>query len=115
MMIAQRYPDAFDGIAASAPAFYWNNFLFSDLWPTFVMKTLGVFPPACEFSAITDAVVSACDGLDGVVDGVVADIDVCNFDATSMVGRPINCSTFDTQRTISAAAATIMNAAVSLS
>lgn len=114
MMLAQRYPDAFDGIAASAPAINWSNFVFSDYWPSLVMRLLGEFPPACEFDAISAAALHACDGLDGVVDGIIADIDACCFNPTSMVGKTINCSTLNgVPRTISSAAAIIIKAAVS--
>lgn len=114
MMLAQRYPDAFDGIAASAPAINWSNFVFSDYWPSLVMRLLGEFPPACEFDAISAAALHTCDGLDGVVDGIIADIDACCFNPMSMVGKAINCSTLNgVSRTISSAAATIIKAAVS--
>lgn len=113
LMLAQRYPDAFDGIAASAPAINWSSFIFSDFWPSFMMKMLGEYPPACELDAITAAALDACDGLDGVVDGVIADIDACHFSAESIVGKTINCSTFDgASRSISSASATIIEAAV---
>lgn len=116
LMLAQRYPDAFDGIAASAPAVNWNNFVFSDFWPSFVMRSRGEFPPACEFDAITDAVIDACDGFDGVVDGVIADLDACCFNPMSVVGKIINCSTLDNApRRISSAAAYITKKAVSRS
>lgn len=114
LMLAQRYPDAFDGIAASSPAINWNGFVFSAYWPSFVMRSLGKFPPACEIDAITDAVIKACDGLDGVVDGIVADLDACSFDPMSVVGKVIKCSTFDNApRRISSAAAYIVKEAVS--
>ncbi|KAK6504533.1 hypothetical protein TWF481_006474 [Arthrobotrys musiformis] len=112
LMLAQRYPNAFDGIAASAPAINWNNFVFSTLWPSFVMRSLKEYPPACEFDAITEAVIEACDSLDGVADGIIADIDECCFNPTSMVGKTINCSTFDNAPwSISSAAASVIRAA----
>jgi feruloyl esterase len=114
MMLAQRYPDAFDGIAASAPAINWSSFVMSDFWPTLIMRMLGEYPPACEFDAITDAVLDACDGLDGIADGIITNVDACHFNPMSVVGKNINCSTIDgAPRSMSAAAATIMHAAVS--
>jgi hypothetical protein len=113
MMLAQRFPDAFDGIAASAPAINWNNFFIADFWPRFVMNELGEFPPSCEFDAITAAVLSTCDGNDGLVDGIITDPNSCTFDVMSMVGQTINCTNFGTTRQISLAAANIIEATVS--
>lgn len=113
MMLAQRYPDAYDGIAASAPAINWAQFSVGDFWPSFVMDTLGEYPPSCEIDAITKASIEACDGIDGVVDNVISDPDACNFDPRSVVGNTINCTNFGLERSISAAAATIVQEAVS--
>lgn len=49
-------------------------------------------PPACVLEAFTQAAISACDGLDGVEDGVIAFPEQCDFDAESLVGSTINCS-----------------------
>lgn len=113
MMLAQRYPDAFDGIAASAPAINWNSFFLSALWPLFIMDQLEEYPPSCEFDAIIAAAIKACDGDDGVVDGIISDPDNCAFDPMSAVGNPVNCTNPSGIRTISFAAATIVEAAVS--
>lgn len=113
LTLAQRYPDAFDGIAASSPAINWNEFFMEDLWPLFVMDTLGEYPPSCEVDAITSAAVQACDGNDGVIDGIISDPNTCNFDPMSMVGTTINCTNFGVDRQVSLAAATIVQAAVS--
>ncbi|KAI1372152.1 tannase and feruloyl esterase-domain-containing protein [Hypoxylon crocopeplum] len=111
MMLAQRYPDAYDGIAASAPAINWDKFFVSYLWPTYLMDSLGEYPPSCEIDALTEAAIDACDGLDGVSDGIIADPSTCTFDPTSLVGKVINCTNFGTERPISAAAATIVKGA----
>ncbi|KAI4599404.1 hypothetical protein KJ359_001846 [Pestalotiopsis sp. 9143b] len=102
LQLAQRYPDAYDGIAASAPAINWNQFAMADMWPLFVMDQMGVYPPACEIDAITNAALDACDGLDGITDGVISDPDACDFDPTSLIGTTINCTTLDSDWTVTA-------------
>lgn len=94
MMLAQRYPTSFDGIAAGAPAIYWNDLATFLLWPLQVMNMLGEYPHMCELAAITAAAISACDGLDGVVDGIVTDVDDClaSFRPFDLVGSATNCS-----------------------
>ncbi|KAH8897580.1 feruloyl esterase-like protein B precursor [Thozetella sp. PMI_491] len=111
MMLAQRYPEAYDGIASSAPAINWNELFTGLLWPAFLMDNLGEYPPSCEVDALTQAAIAACDGLDGVIDGVITDPDTCTFDPTTLVGTVINCTNFGTERPISAAAATIVKGA----
>ncbi|KAK0638336.1 putative feruloyl esterase [Lasiodiplodia hormozganensis] len=98
MMLAQRYPTLFDGIHASAPAFNWNEFLVGDFWAQQVMNEFGAYPHPCELDALTTAAIDACDSLDGVVDGVISDIDGCKFDPYTMVGTSITCA--DTNQTL---------------
>ncbi|KAK3998043.1 tannase [Cladorrhinum sp. PSN332] len=108
MMLAQRYPDAYDGLAIGAPGIYWSKLVSSISWPQQVMNMLGSYPYACEFDAITAAAVEACDGFDGVLDGIVGDIDQClaTFDPFSLVGQPgFNCSESGTNVTLAAAIA----------
>jgi len=51
-MLAQRYPDAYDGIMAGAPGIYWPELLASGQWPQQVMKTLDSYPYGCELDTI---------------------------------------------------------------
>ncbi|THC95199.1 hypothetical protein EYZ11_005315 [Aspergillus tanneri] len=92
LMLAQRYPDAFDGIVAAAPAINWPSFTVGLFWPQFVMNQLSRFPPQCVMDTITTAAVDACDDLDGVVDGVIGAADLCQFDPASLVGQSVNCN-----------------------
>lgn len=73
------------------------------------MNMLGEYPHACELQAITAAAVSACDGLDGVVDGIITDVDNClaGFQPFDLVGSPTNCSE---ARVVTTAAAAVVNA-----
>ncbi|KAH0428392.1 feruloyl esterase b [Colletotrichum camelliae] len=57
-MLAQRYPQDYDGITALFPATNWVKFFWASYWPKFVMDKLGVYPKPCEFEAITAAVMS---------------------------------------------------------
>lgn len=109
MMLAQRYPDAYDGIAASAPAFNWGQFIPAAAWAQVTMKLLDTFPFPCELDAITAAAVEFCDSLDGVSDGLISDPESCHFDPTTMIGTEINCTETGELITISAGAATIAN------
>ena len=91
LMLAQRYPTAYDGIAAGAPPLQWTNNLLAMLWPQQFMSMLGKYPYPCELQAIAAAATSACDGLDGLVDGIVNEVDGClsSFDPFELVGRAI--------------------------
>ncbi|GGM50149.1 tannase/feruloyl esterase family alpha/beta hydrolase [Dactylosporangium sucinum] len=88
---AQRYPGDFDGILAAAPAISWNRLTFAQLWPQVVMNDAGVYPTACEFAAFNRAAVAACDGDDGVTDGVIGHPETCRFDPGELVGTMVRC------------------------
>jgi hypothetical protein len=107
MMLAQRYPEAYDGIAASAPAFNFARLMPSIAWPQVMMNLIGQFPSVCEFNALTDGAIAACDSLDGVTDGLISDPAACSFDPFTMVGRTVSCDNKTT--IISNGAATIAN------
>lgn len=113
LTLAQRYPDAYDGIAAGAPVIYWTRVGMSNIWPQQYMNMENFYPYGCELEAITAAAVTACDGLDGVVDGLISDPDTCvaSFDPTSLVGSTIdNCTQTGGPITISAGAAKLASA-----
>jgi hypothetical protein len=87
---AQLFPEDYDGILAGAPAFNWDRFIPAELWPELVMN-LDVGAPVSQtkLTAVTAAAIKACDGLDGVADGVINDPRQCHFDPHKLVcGRP---------------------------
>jgi hypothetical protein len=92
LMLAQRYPTAYDGILAEAPAINWPSFLVAEYWPQLVMNELGRYPHKCITDAITAAAIRSCDPDDGVVDGVISAPHHCKFDPFSVVGQKINCN-----------------------
>ncbi|KAF2216805.1 hypothetical protein CERZMDRAFT_32465 [Cercospora zeae-maydis SCOH1-5] len=110
LMMAQRYPEVFDGILAIAPAINWGHFLPAEFWPQQFMNRLGYYPPPEELEAITAAAIQACDELDGVKDGIISAPDDCHFDAETLVGQRYSLQP-GTQQTITPEAAQIANAA----
>jgi hypothetical protein len=91
MAQAQRSPENYDGILSIAPAMNWASFIIAELWPHVIMNELGVYPPQCEFDAITAAAIEACDELDGIKDGIVSAHGQCTFDAAIVIGKRIDC------------------------
>ncbi|KAJ6781868.1 hypothetical protein PWT90_06525 [Aphanocladium album] len=91
MVAAQKYPHDFDGIVAGAPAIYWTQYVVAELWPQVVMREHGYYPLLCELDTVVAAAVNACDGLDGVMDGVISDPSACTFDPFTLVDTRATC------------------------
>jgi hypothetical protein len=90
LMLAQRFPDGYDGILAGAPAIHWDRFHPAQLWPQVVMlEEVGGPISGCKLNAVTAVAVEACDDLDGVTDGVLDDPRRCDFDPRSLVGTEV--------------------------
>ena len=95
LMLAQQYPDGYDGILAGAPAINWDRFIPTMLWPQVVMQEeLGGPIAPCKLGAATAAAIAHCDPLDGVVDGVLDDPRRCDYSAASLVGQVTDCGVF---------------------
>jgi hypothetical protein len=112
-MLAQRYPNAYDGIAAAAPAINWVEFFPNIQWPQQVMNEMNQYPFPCELDALTTAAIAVCDGLDGVEDNIIGEAVEClnHFNPFSMVGTTIHCDQTGSSIDISKAAAVVANAA----
>jgi feruloyl esterase len=78
---AQRFPDDFDGIVAGAPAIYASHQSAGQIWiwQATHQDEASYIPPA-KYGVLHDAVLAACDALDGVKDGVLEDPTRCAFD-----------------------------------
>jgi feruloyl esterase len=95
LMEAQRYPQDYNGIASAAPAINWTNLLVQSLWGSMLMQNASNPIPACKLAAATTAAVTACDGIDGVTDGVIEDPGLCKYDPKALVGTSAaSCEAF---------------------
>jgi feruloyl esterase len=78
---AQRYPADFDGIITGAAA--WNQAQLHAgrlTINTFANRGAGSNVPREKYQMVHDAVLNACDALDGVKDGVIENPARCKFD-----------------------------------
>jgi feruloyl esterase len=90
LMEAQRFPEDYDGIVAGNPA---ANRVRE------IIGYLGVWRASHDaqgrallshpvLQTVTRAAVAACDGIDGVKDGVIDDPRRCGFDPASLICKP---------------------------
>lgn len=80
LMVAQRYPDLFDGILAGAPVLRWSSQFASFAWTQHVLRTApGGLIPKAKLKLIQDAAVASCGPDAEVVDGVPANPRACGF------------------------------------
>ncbi|MEV4078431.1 tannase/feruloyl esterase family alpha/beta hydrolase [Nonomuraea fuscirosea] len=105
-MAAQRHPDDFDGILATAPAINWDEFEVATLWPQVVMNEEHTYPTTCEFKAFNEAALKACDKLDGAKDGLIEAPERCTYDPRRLIGTKVECD--DAEETITAADAAVV-------
>jgi feruloyl esterase len=83
LMEAQRYPKDFDGIIAGDPPFGFTGLsVIFHGWPAWVNRDAEgeLVLSNDKVTLIKETVYEACDGLDGVIDGVISDPRVCTWD-----------------------------------
>jgi feruloyl esterase len=89
--MAQRFGDEFDGIVSISPAIHWDRWGFSAGWGNYVsQQELGQNGlDAAKFQDVNQRALAACDGIDGIVDGMMQETRLCSYDAAEAVcGQP---------------------------
>ena len=85
---AQRYPDDFDGIIAEDPAFNITHLQPGTLYVSWLALKDGVggpgYVPVEKLKTINKAVLDTCDKYDGLVDELIEDPTICDFDPASI-------------------------------
>ena len=94
---AQRYPEDFDGIVAGAPASHSSSQAFGQIWFYQLLADPASALPREALTLVHDAVMNACDTLDGAKDGVLENPLACTFDpgvlACKQGSDPASCLT----------------------
>jgi feruloyl esterase len=84
LMEAQRFPADYDGIVAGDAANFWTHQMMSEVWNGVVTGTPETNLPQEKLELVQNAVMAACDGLDGAVDGIINDPRRCHFDPNKL-------------------------------
>src|SRR6185295_1185235 len=104
LIAAQRYPEDFDGIVAGAPALNATGRAVFSMW---VAQNLHnneeAYIPATKYAAIHNAVLEACDALDGVKDRVIENPLKCTFNPKVLACTGAETATCLTEAQVDAA------------
>ena len=96
-MEAQRFPEDFDGIIAGAPGFNRTDVGFQTIgMMQATHKDAASFIPSAKHAFVHQAALNACDGLDGLKDGLIDDPTKCLFDPGALACTGVdgpNCLT----------------------
>src|SRR5262245_513414 len=85
---AIRYPSDYDGIIAGAPPLNYMHLHAARLaLNRFVHRGDGSYIPPEKYALIHNAALSACDSIDGLADGLIADPRKCRFDPGTLICR----------------------------
>lgn len=86
----QEFPEEFDGVLAGAPAF---NFIHLLSWSARFYTITGppgadTFLSPAEWEIVHQEILRQCDGLDGAVDGIIEDPDLCHPIIETLICKP---------------------------
>ena len=85
---AEFYPEDFDGIVAGAPGMSYAHLMMSFLWGLKATEAPGALIPPDKLKVLHAGVLAACDGDDGLKDGLISDPQACRFDLASVTCKP---------------------------
>jgi feruloyl esterase len=95
----QQYPEDYNGLISSCPSNFWTRLEVAQVWRSrAVLDDPASFVPATKLPLIDKAMLSACDALDGVADGLLQDPRRCKFDPATLL-----CQGADTESCLTAA------------
>lgn len=81
LMVAQRFPEDFDGILAGNPGNDWSHWSAGLVWNKQAQLADSASAiPVTKRALIQNAVFASCDTSDGVEDGLISDPRFCHFD-----------------------------------
>ncbi|KAK6503708.1 Tannase and feruloyl esterase [Arthrobotrys musiformis] len=90
LKLAQEYPDEYDGILAAAPTVNWVNLEFGEAIVALAVGLPGspTFLTQEQWDAVVAATMEQCDGIDGVIDGILENPARCDFRPEALLCGP---------------------------
>ena len=98
MMVAERFPDLFNGIVAGDPGFNLSAAAIAEMWN--VKHLLAIAPQDAhgapilsqaltqdDLDLVSKTVLQVCDAQDGLRDGMINDVAACHFDPKQLLCR----------------------------
>lgn len=86
LSLALHFGQDFDGFLVGAPANFNSRLQMMTLWPWWVNKDIANNSvTSAKFAQANASAIAACDAMDGVVDGMMADPRKCTFDARANI------------------------------
>ena len=82
LMVAQRFPEDYDGILAGAPAADFSGVMSRFVWNRIVVE--GAPKLGDKLQLVHGAIMAKCDALDGVQDGLLENPLACGFDPAEL-------------------------------
>jgi hypothetical protein len=86
LMMAQRFPNLFDGILVGSPVANFTGQTLELVWDAQALYGDGWIAPA-KIPLVSNAVYNKCDAVDGVADGLIDDPRKCAFDPAKDLPR----------------------------
>jgi feruloyl esterase len=86
LTMAQRFPGDYDGVFSGVPVINWVGLQAAGTRAGLAQSGRGWLGPE-QVKRVHDAVIAACDGLDGLADGIVSNPEACRraFDEAKLV------------------------------
>ncbi|HEV2620129.1 MAG TPA: tannase/feruloyl esterase family alpha/beta hydrolase [Acidobacteriaceae bacterium] len=86
--VVQRWPDDYDGVLGAFAGWDQTELDLQFIRVSQAMYTKGGFLPKSKTKLLAQVVMKACDSLDGVSDGIIADVDACHFEPATLLCPP---------------------------
>jgi len=105
MVASQRFPELFDGVVSQNPGFNLPQAAVAEAWNEQVLAKLATSVdvngqpyladtfPSQDLEVASAAILSACDALDGLTDGIIDDFQACTDKRVSQALAAFTCGT----------------------